>query len=271
MTFFTTVPNAVGLNRLPANPCRLLDFAVLALLDGETYRSESGEREILAVLLGGQGTFTVNQLVFERIGDRANVFAGKPYAVYIPAGASYSITAHGRLEVALPSAPSDLITDPYMISPAQVTSGIWGRDNFTRSYHQILTLAGQPNLPACRLIVGETFTPSGNWSTYPPHKHEVDDLPREAFHEEMYFFKITPGGGFGMVRYYNDEVDTGYIVKDNTILMIPKGYHTTNSAPGFTSYFLWFLAGHRRVQATREDPALSWVGRPMPAAPALGD
>ncbi len=270
MTYFTTVPNAVGLNRLPTNPCKLLDFAALVLPDGDTYQGYSGERKILAVILGGTGTFTISGQAFERIGGRANVFSGKPHAVYIPAGAAYSITAHGRLEVALPSAPSDLALAPYVIPPERVTSGVWGAANFTRSYHQILTLAGQPDLPARRLIVGETFTPSGNWSTYPPHKHEVDDLPREAYHEEMYFFKVTPADGFGMVRYYNDELDTGYIVKDNTILMAPKGYHTTNSAPGYTSYFLWFLAGNQRVQATADDPALGWVSRTVPMLKALG-
>ncbi len=270
MSFFTAVPNAVGLNRLPINPCRLLDFAYLVLPDGSTYQGSSEEREILAVLMGGQGTFTVNGHTFERVGGRANVFGGKPHAVYIPAGADYTITAHGRLEVALPSAPSDLAVAPYLIPPERVTSGTWGAANFTRSYHQILTLAGQPDLPARRLIVGETFTPSGNWSTYPPHKHEVDDLPREAYHEEMYFFKVSPADGFGMVRYYNDEIDTGYIVKDNTILMAPNGYHTTNSAPGYSSYFLWVLAGNHRVQATVDDPALGWVSRTIPMLKALG-
>jgi 5-deoxy-glucuronate isomerase len=272
VSYFATVPHAAGLNRLPpaANPCKLLDFATLVLSDGETYEATSGDREFLAVLLDGKGTFVVNGHRFGPIGGRPNVFAGKPHSVYIPAGATYAITAAGPLTVALPSAPSDLAVDPYVIPPERVTTGTWGAANFTRSYHQILTLAGQPDLPARRLIVGETYTPSGNWSTYPPHKHEADDLPREACHEEMYFFKVSPADGFGMVRYYNGEIDTGYIVKDNTILMAPNGYHTTNSAPGYTSYFMWALAGNQRVQATVDDPALSWVSRTIPMLKALG-
>lgn len=270
MSYFATVPHAAGINRLPHNPCKLLDFGYLVLSDGESYQATSGERELLAVLLGGKATFVVDGHRFGPIGGRPNVFAGKPHSVYIPAGATYTITGHGALTVALPSAPSDLAVDPYVIPPERVTTGTWGAANFSRNYHQILTLAGQLELPASRLIVGETYTPSGNWSTYPPHKHEVDDLPREAYHEEMYFFKVSPPDGFGMVRYYNDEVDTGYIVKDNTILMAPNGYHTTNSAPGYTSYFLWCLAGNQRVQATVDDPALSWVGRVVPMLKALG-
>lgn len=269
-TYFTAVPTAPGLNRLPTNPCKLLDFGLLILNPGESYGGETGDREVLAVILGGKANFAVNGQEFKNIGGRPNVFAGKPHSVYIPCGAQYTITALTKLEVGLPSAPSDLQTAPYVIGPEKVTTGVWGAANFSRSYHQILTLAGQPDLPAGRLIVGETYTPSGNWSTYPPHKHEVDDLPREAYHEEMYFFKINPPDGFGMVRYYNNEVDTGYIVRDNTILMAPNGYHTTNSAPGYTSYFLWFLAGNQRVQATADDPALAWVGRTVPMLKALG-
>ena len=125
-------------------------------------------------------------------------------------------------------------------------------------------------MPAARLIVGETYTPSGNWSTYPPHKHEADDLPREAYHEEMYFFKVNPGDGFGLTRFYNDEVDTGYIVRDNTILMMPNGYHTVVSAPGYTTYYLWFLAGNHRTQAVIEDANVGWVSKTVSMLRDLG-
>ena len=157
-----------------------------------------------------------------------------------------------------------------MIAPDKCTTGVWGAANFSRNFVQILTLAGQPDLPAARLIVGETSTPSGNWSTFPPHKHEVDDLPREAYHEEMYYFKVSPADGFGMTRYYNGEVDTGYIVRDSTILMAPNGYHTVVSAPGSTTWYLWFLAGNQRVQGTSDDPALAWVSKTVPMLKALG-
>lgn len=270
MDYFASVPAEPGLNGLPVNPCKLLDFHLLLLQDGESYQGATGDREALAVMLGGKATFSVNGQTFPKVGGRPNVFGGKPHSLYLPRHSQYAIRAHGRVEIALPSAPSDLDAEPYVISPDRVTSGAWGAANFSRNFHQILTLAGQPDLPARRLIVGETYTPSGNWSTYPPHKHEVENLPHEAYHEEMYFFRVNPPDGFGMVRYYSDEIDTGYIVKNNTILMAPKGYHTTNSAPGYTSYFLWFLAGHHRTQATQDDPALGWVSRTIPMLKALG-
>jgi len=152
-----------------------------------------------------------------------------------------------------------------------VAQGVWGAANFRRYFHQILTMAGQPDLPARRLIVGETFTPSGNWSTFPPHRHEKDDLPREAFHEEMYYFKVNPADGFGIARHYNDHgLDANYTVRDSTILMAPDGYHSVVSAPGYMTYYLWFLAGEHRIQATANDPALGWVERTVPMLKELG-
>ena len=169
------------------------------------------------------------------MGARANVFSGRPHTVYLPCQSRYKVAAHGRLEVALCSAPSDLKTAPYVIPPERVATVTVGAANFLRYNHPILTQGFQPDLPARRLCIGETFVPSGNWATYPPHKHERDDPPREAFHEEIYFFKVNPSEGFGMTRHYTDDTDGAKVIRDNTILMAPKGYHTVVSAPGIGS------------------------------------
>ena len=225
-----------GLNMLPYNPCDLLDFAFLKLGVGEEYSGNTGDREFLAVILGGKASFQVDGVAFEEVGGRPNVFGGKPHSVYLPAGADFSIQAEGAAEIALPSAPSNMPIEPYVIEPSRVANGTWGAANFKRYYHQILTLASQPNLPARRLIVGETFTPSGNWSTYPPHKHQVDDLPREAYHEEMYYFKVTPTDGFGLCHYYTEAgEEENFTIRDNSIHMMAKGFHTVVSAPGYTT------------------------------------
>jgi len=265
------IPSAIGRNELPFNPCDLLGFSLIALERGQRWAGESGGREILAVVLGGTAHFTVGGEKFPAVGGRANVFAGKPHSVYIPAGVAYEIEAVAPVEIALPSAPSDLAVAPYVIEPARVASGRWGAANFGRDYHQILTEIAQPDLPARRLIVGETFTPSGNWSTYPPHRHKVDDLPAEAQHEEMYYFRVSPAGGFGISRVYTDEgYEENVAVRDHAMQMMPEGYHTIVSAPGYTTYFLWFLAGTQRTQGAREDADLAWVGQRVPALRELG-
>jgi 5-deoxy-glucuronate isomerase len=266
------IPSAAGLNTLPVNPCSLLDLQLLRLSAGESWSGESGDREILAVVLGGIASFTVGEQKFASVGGRPNVFGGKPHSVYLPAGSSFTISAEGGpVEIALPSAPSDLAVSPYVIAPDQVASGRWGAANFGRTFHQILTEIAQPELPARRLIVGETYTPSGNWSTFPPHRHKFDNLPGEAAHEEMYYFRVSPGDGFGISRVYTDDgYEENYTARDHAVQMMPSGYHTVVSAPGYTTYYLWFLAGTQRTQGALEDTALSWVSRTVPMLRDLG-
>ncbi|GAA2674708.1 5-deoxy-glucuronate isomerase [Actinoplanes palleronii] len=265
------IPASPGRNELPFNPCKLLDFTLLKLNAGESWSGESGDREILAVILSGTATFTVGAAKFPEVGGRANVFSGKPHSVYIPAGVAVTVEALGPVEIALPSAPSDLAAEPYVIGPERVAAGRWGAANFGRTYHQILTEIAQPDLPARRLIVGETFTPSGNWSTYPPHRHKVDNLPAEAAHEEMYYFKVQPSDGFGICRMYTDEgYEENFTVRDHGVHMMPEGYHTVVSAPGYVTYYLWFLAGTQRTQGALEDVDLTWVGKAVPMLRDLG-
>jgi len=271
MKYHSYLSNNAGLNSLPYNPCTLLDFGFLRLQAGETYQAVATGREILAVLLGGKATFEVSGKRLDKVGGRPNVFSGKPHSVYIPANASFSIKAESPVEIALPSAPSDLSLEPYVITPAQVANGVWGAANFSRNYHQILTLASQPDLPARRLIVGETYTPSGNWSTYPPHKHQQDNLPQEAYHEEMYYFRVNPNDGFGICHYYNEQnEEENFTIRDHSIHMMPNGYHTVVSAPGYTTYYLWFLAGNQRVQGAKDDPQVGWVSRTVSMLRDLG-
>lgn len=269
-TYFTALNTNSRVNALDTNPCKLLGFELVELSDGQTHSGNTGDREVLAVVFGGKVTIDAGSQHFEAVGGRANVFAGKPHSVYIPCRTAFTLTGVGAVEIGLCSAPSELMTEPYLIAPNDVPAGKWGAANYSRNFHQILVEAAQPQFPAQRLIVGETYTPSGNWSTYPPHKHEVDNLPHEAFHEEMYFFKVDPADGFGIARFHNDEIETNYTVRNNTILMVPNGYHTVASAPGYTTYYLWFLAGNQRTQAVMNDPVTGWVGDLVPTLRKVG-
>lgn len=256
--YFHTLSRAHGHQTLQDEACQLLKFAKLTLNAGESHSGETADREILLVMLSGKADVQVGEHRFEGVGGRPNVFAGNPHSVYLPRNHTFTITAQSRIEVALPSAPSDLDTDPYEIKPQQVNTGTWGTLNYKRNFREILV---QPNgLPASRLIVGETLTPSGNWSTYPPHKHEEEN-GSEKFHEEMYYFRVSSPEGWGLTRHYSPEqgYDQTYQVKDDTLLSIPHGYHTYTSAPGYQSYYLWFLAGDGRTQGVKLDPEVGWV------------
>ncbi len=144
----TMLTSKQGLNPLPFNPCQLLDFNFLKLTGGENHSANSGGREILAVILGGKATFTVNGTTFEKIGGRPNVFSGKPHSVYIPAGAEYSIEAEGAVEIALPSAPSDESDiQPYVIAPPQVAKASGVRPTSSATTTKFSPWLPSPNCP----------------------------------------------------------------------------------------------------------------------------
>ena len=110
-------------------------------------------------------------------------------------------------------------------------------------------------------MVGETLNPPGGWSSYPPHKHDVDDPPREAIYEEVYFFRIQPEGGFGIQRVYErregaDALNEVLVVEDGDTVIIPRGYHPVVAAPGYQLSYVWALRGEgRRYGAWSDDPA----------------
>lgn len=264
--YFEPLGRENGINTITENPCTLLDFALLKLNAGQEWNGNTEGRECVAVILGGKASFVVGGQSYERIGKRPNVFGGKPYAVYIPPRTPISICGHGTVEIALCYASEKGNTSspaPFLITPNEVDNGLWGAANFSRNFHGILVETDQP---VHRLIVGETYTPSGNWSTYPPHKHEQEIPGTEVFMEEFYYFRVNTPDGFGLLKHYTDDksIDSVYTVRDNTILKLDKGYHTYVSAPGYTGYYLWFLAGDHRVQNPQVDPTLAWVGKAAP-------
>ena len=256
---FHHLSSTPGLQTLENQSCTLLGFALINLGKGQHIQGDvAKDREILLVVLSGKARIHVNGHEFSIVGARPNVFTQSPHSVYLPAGAHYQIEALTNFEAALPSAPSTLNIEPYEICPEQVKTGTWGTLNYSRNFREILVEAD--GRPASSLIVGETLTPSGNWSTYPPHKHEQFD-GTEVMHEEMYYFRISTPEGFGLLRHYGsaNEFDDTHTVRDNTLISLPYGYHTYVGAPGAQSYYLWFLAGDTRRQGVKSDPALAWT------------
>ena len=258
MKYFHTLEKTDGYQDLNDEACKLLKFGKLSLKSGETYEgSVEADRELMLVMLSGKAEVSVNGKTFT-VGGRANVFAGNPHSVYVPRGSSYTVKALSDIEAALPTGPSELDTDPYEIKPDEVQTGQWGTLNYTRYFRQI-AVNGDGH-PVSSLIVGETITPSGNWSTYPPHKHEVNE-GGEVFHEEMYYFRNASPDGYGLIQHYSPErgYDDTYRVTDDTLISMPHGYHCYAAAPGTSSYYLWFLSGDGRAQGASFDPKVGWV------------
>ena len=119
-----------------------------------------------------------------------------------------------------------------------------------------------PDHDAQRLLLGETINPPGNWSSYPPHRHDRDNPPEEVDLEEVYLFKTNPAGGFGVqIRYEldGDRAEEAFLVRDDDIAVIRTGFHPVVAASGYELYYLWVMAGAGRVMVPYLDPAHAWV------------
>lgn len=189
------------------------------------------------------------------LGGRANVFSGLPHALYLPRETSFEVEVEG--EVAVCGALCDKRREPVLVAPEDVEIEVRGAGNATRQINHIV----KPDFPAERILVVEVFTPAGNWSSYPPHKHDEDNAPDEAVLEEIYYYRTEEPEAFGVQRLYSPSrgVDVTATIRDGDLMLVPFGYHTTCAAHGYNLYYLNALAGDRRSMAAADDPELAWI------------
>jgi 5-deoxy-glucuronate isomerase len=252
---------------VPPGVLRFLDFARLNLVKGQKHSAKAQGREYVLDIFSGRATVTVETAdgqrhVFSNVGARADVFSGPPVMVYLPPQSSYEIAAESEVfDAGIFSAPSTATTPPALLEGAAVVAKQVGRDNWQRTVYSALA----ENVPAERLLAGETLNPPGNWSSYPPHKHDRSNPPQEAVLEEVYFFRIKPPQGFGLMWTYTapddpDGFSTAFVVEDGDTVLLPKGYHPLVAAPGYELHYTWVLAGEeRRYGAWADDPRHAWV------------
>lgn len=246
---------------------RYLSFRTVALAAGETVDAGIDGREAAVVVLGGGGVTVApgGERPLELPG-RSSPFEALPWAAYLPPGrwsriVGYPSVPGGRVAVAIAEAPPSglegVTREPVVIGPDDVEIEIRGRGNATR---QINTIIG-PSFPADRLEVVEVLTPSGNWSSWPPHKHDVDDMPNEAVLEEVYAYRFRRPAAWGIQRLYRCDRSRSCLweVRDGDVVLVTDGYHPFVAAHGDDAYYLNALAGDRRTMACSFDPDLEWV------------
>ena len=238
---------------------KFIDFSLLRLKEKEESEKISLEnREAAIVILSGVCDIYTDNMKWKKLGHRANVFEGAATALYLPPGSFFQVKARSSVEIAVAFAPCrKALSHPVLIRPRDVSVNKKGTSNWKREVHDII----MDNVQAEKLLVGETFNPPGNWSSYPPHKHDQDNPPYEYKLEEIYFFKIHPSQGFGIQRIYSPQnnLDELYLVKNNDLIIIPCGYHPVVAAPGYSLYYLWVLAGEKREMKLRNDPEHEWI------------
>jgi 5-deoxy-glucuronate isomerase len=231
---------------------RYLTFGVEKLA-GRVERETGGE-EVAVVLLSGACSVEIEGSLFE-LGPRAGVFASLPWTVYLPRDTSYAV--EGEAELAVASAPVEQRLEPAFQRPEEVAVEVRGAGNATRQVNNMI----QPGFPAERILVVEVLTPSGSWSSYPPHKHDEDRWPDETVLEEVYYYRAAAAEAFAFQRLYSQPrgVDETWTVRDGDLVLVPYGYHAFSAAPGYDFYYLNALAGDRHSMAYSDDPDLAWI------------
>lgn len=232
-----------------------VSFAVYQLSRGQTLAGAANGRETAVIVLSGIGNGELNGQPVGQLGERLSVFEQKaPYTLYLSEDANYRIECTSdSMEIAIASAPTTHQHLPArVIRPEDVSIELRGEGNTRRRVQHIMDVDQQ----AERLILVEVITPAGNWSSFPPHKHDTENPPHEAYLEETYYHHIQPGDGFAFQRVYTyDGFDETVAVNDGDLVLVPKGYHVVSAAPGYELYYLNVMAGPRREWLYQVDPA----------------
>jgi 5-deoxy-glucuronate isomerase len=232
-------------------------FKVLKLEAGESAAGGEDGREACLVILTGRCDVEVSGQRFNNIGGRMSVFEDMaPAAVYAPAGALYAVTARTPLELAIGSAPGSG-GEARLINADAISKETRGVGANTRHVRNIL-----PETEAAEsLLIAEVITPGGNWSSYPPHKHDRLAEPEESALEEIYYHRLNPTQGFAFQRVYTDDrsLDETVCVEDGDVVLVPRGYHPVGAPHGYDLYYLNVMAGPKRTWIFNNDPAHAWI------------
>jgi 5-deoxy-glucuronate isomerase len=233
-----------------------MSFFVRRLQPGDVFRTHTDQEEAAFVILGGTCIADWGQGPIP-LGRRKNVFDGLPYTLYLPAQNSVSFTAKTTCEIAECRVPSQARLEPKLITPNDVISSLRGGGNVSRQIVDVIP----PEFPADKLVVIEVYTPGGNWSSYPPHKHDTHNPPAEVDLDEIYYYRILQPGGFAFQHLYGGEHAGERTLKarDGDVVLVHSGYHPVVAGPGYDVYYLNFLAGSSREIAITEDPQQTWI------------
>jgi 5-deoxy-glucuronate isomerase len=232
---------------------KYISFKVVRLAAGRTYETNTAANEVVIVPLAGRGKLSSNRITHELA--RGDLFCELADIVYLPPGTSYALEATEPFEIAIGGAPAEGRLSARVIRKEEIATAVRGGANATRS---VSTLLDSDEL-AERLTVYEIYTPSGNWSSFPPHRHDTRD--NSSYHEETYYYRLRPSDGFAIQRIYtrDTDLDVAIPVHDGDVVLIHEGYHPVVKAPGTNAYYLNFLAGDVRRISAVNDPHYDWI------------
>ncbi len=221
-------------------------------------RREGDGQEVGLVVLEGSIRIQAGRRVFDDVGSRHSVFDVSPAPVLLAApGVSIAVEALDAARVAFAAAPGGDVRVTRLIEPTSMRIEERGAGQTARTVRHLLP----PESEAGRLILVEVVTPGGNWSSYPPHKHDIEDPPRESKLEELYYYRFARPEGFAFQRVYTADrsLDEALTPMDGDVVLVPRGYHPVGAPAGYDCYYLNVMAGPTRLWNFTLDPDHAWL------------
>jgi 5-deoxy-glucuronate isomerase len=237
---------------------KYVGFRVLRMAAGTQHAAQTDGDEVVLVFIEGTAEVRAANEHWNGVGKRASPFDGPPQAIYVPPDTTYIVEARTGCEIAICSAAARGSShSARLLALEEGDAHTRGTGHAQRRVYNILMDPGA----AASLFVTEVVTPAGNWSSYPPHKHDTDNPPVESQLEEIYYYRARPSAGFAFQRVYTadgalDETMTAY---DRDVILVPRGYHVCAAAAEYSIYYLNVLAGPRHVYHMTFDPAHEWI------------
>ena len=235
-----------------------LEFGIIELDKDEKLDFNTQDKETAFIMLEGHCNVAVNGEKWENIGNRNSVFENrKAESFYMPKEQLLTIEAIDKIKIAGCATPVQEKTEPQVLREDHVTLKVLGQPPYERETSFII----DGNSNAKVLTIGESYCKEGNWAGFPPHKHDVNNMPSECVAEEIYYFLFEPKQGFAVQCLYTADgtIDETYRVKNDELVEFPKGYHATVTTPGYQSYLLWLMAGDYQGFNRSSDPDHAWI------------
>ncbi|MCK5440742.1 MAG: 5-deoxy-glucuronate isomerase [Maribacter sp.] len=240
-----------------------LSFEAREMELNETWEHDTKDNEMVIVLLSGNFKVSSNQGDWETVNGRKDVFSGVAHTLYLPRNSKFKLTASSEvLDIAYGWCTSDEDFPAKFVTPEETPVVIFGGDNATRQFNDLVP----PGFGCSKIVSREVYTPSGNWSSFPAHKHDerkLDDQGNvlEPIQEETYFYKFQKPGAYAIQQVYTQDRSLDEIVRPrhNDVVLIPKGFHPVVAEHGFHCYYLNFLAGTDQCLANTTDPNHEWI------------
>ncbi len=237
--------------------CKRLEFGMIELNTGDQVTIETENKEYAFVFVFGHADVEVGEFVWKNVGGRANVFEGPAHSLCVPRNSTITFTGCDHVRIAVIDTPTDKDFVAQWKKAEEVNVMTLGKQPWKRDFHSLVDTQSNAHY----LTVGESFVEPGNWAGFPGHKHDEDNMPAECIAEEIYYFLFDKEQGFGFQALYtaDEEIDVAYRVRNEDLTEFPRGYHLTQTAPGYKMYILWLMAGDVQGVHRTNDPAHEWV------------